>query len=320
MFPSSRPIFLPALLLSLAASPVRGHAQASPQTQQTTQAEAAAKAASQPSAKPVYTPAETAIIAEMKTLRATPDAQRGAKTTAIANEIAALPGGMSKLRLADSLSHLSTEGDFGHEMLQTVANTLTAALAQNPVPAKPAAAPDRDNRPAMPYFDLAKLVRYEHITTTLTDPEYDRAAALLISDEAELEKVDFTLTDLSGKSWTLSALRGKVVLVNFWATWCPPCRKEMPDLDALAHRFESQGLVVLSLSDEDRPKVAEYISSHNLNYPILLDTGGATAKSFHVQGIPKTFIFDRNGKLAAQSIDMRTRGQFLLMLAQAGIR
>jgi peroxiredoxin len=94
----------------------------------------------------------------------------------------------------------------------------------------------------------------------------------------------------------------------------------MPDLNILAHRFQKQGLVVLSLSDEDRPKVAEYISSHNLTYPILLDAGGTTAKSFHVEGIPKSFVFDRNGKLATQSIDMRTQGQFLLMLAQAGIR
>jgi len=119
----------------------------------------------------------------------------------------------------------------------------------------------------------------------------------------------------------LSKLRGKVVLVNFWATWCPPCRKEMPDLDTLAHRFAKQGLVVLSLSDEDdHAKVASYVASHKINYPILLDPEGATAKNFHVEGIPKTFIFNRDGKLAAQSIDMRTEGQFLAMLQQAGIK
>lgn len=299
MFFGRATVFLPAILLSFVASSVG--------------------ASSQSAAKPIYTPAETAIVAEMKTLRATPDSERGAKTSAIANEIAALPGGSNKLRLADDLSHLSTEGDFGHAILQTVADTLSAALAQSPIPASAAKA-GGDNRPAMPYFDLAELVRYEHVTTTLKDAEYNRAQALLTSDEAEVEKADFTLTDLTGKSWTLSKLRGKVVLVNFWATWCPPCRKEMPDLNTLAHRFEKQGLVVLSLSDEERPKVADYISSHDLTYPILLDTGGATAKSFHVEGIPKSFIFDRNGKLAAQSIDMRTQGQFLQMLAQAGLR
>jgi peroxiredoxin len=302
-----------ALLLTLVTSPMYASAQASPQTQEKAQNQSAAQAA----AKPVYSPDETAIIAELKTLRATPDDQRGAKTTAIAVEIAALPAGSNKLRLAAGLSNLSTEGDFGHQTLQTVADTLSLALSQNPVPV---AGPGKPARPASPYLELAKLVRYEHVTTTLTDPEYERAQAILLADEAEVEKADFTLNDLSGKSWTLSALRGKVVLVNFWATWCPPCRKEMPDLNTLAHRFEKQGLVVLSLSDEDRPKVAGYVASHDLTYPILLDTGGAVAKSFHVEGIPKTFIFDREGKLAAQSIDMRTQGQFLAMLSQAGIQ
>jgi peroxiredoxin len=95
----------------------------------------------------------------------------------------------------------------------------------------------------------------------------------------------------------------------------------MPDLDTLAHRFAKQGLVVLSLTDEDdHAKVASYVSSHNINYPILLDADGATAKKFHVEGIPKTFIFDRSGKVAAQSIDMRTQGQFLAMLQQASIK
>jgi len=318
MLSSRSAILLPALLLTLSVSPLRALAQASEQTQATAQSQSAAKNAG----KTVYTPAETAIIAEMRTLRATPDAERGAKTSAIAAEIAALPGGPNKLRLANGLAGLSTEGDFGHEMLQHVATTLAAALEQSPIPAPadPGAGKGGDNRPASPYFELAQLVRYEHVTTTLKDPEFARAMDFLIADEKDVEKADFTLTDLSGHSWTLSALRGKVVLVNFWATWCPPCRKEMPDLNALAHRFEKQGLVVLSLSDEDRPKVAGYVSSHDLSYPILLDTGGATAKSFHVEGIPKTFLFDRNGKLAAESIDMRTQGQFLQMLAQAGIR
>jgi peroxiredoxin len=264
-------------------------------------------------AKPVYTADEQAVIAKLKTLRAVPDAQRGEATKQIAAQIDALPTGMNKLRLASGLSNLATEGDFGHDTLQAVANTLTQALAATPIPAR---TPDR---PASPYLQLAKYVRYEHVTTTLKDPEYDRAQAILLADEAEVEKADFTLSDLNGKSWTLSALRGKVVLVNFWATWCPPCRKEMPDLDALSHRFAGKGLVVLSLSDEDRDKVASYVSAHHLDYPILLDTGGTVAKSFHVEGIPKTFIFDRSGKLAAQSIDMRTQGQFLALLAQAGI-
>jgi peroxiredoxin len=94
----------------------------------------------------------------------------------------------------------------------------------------------------------------------------------------------------------------------------------MPDLNTLAHRFAKQELVVLSISDEDSAKVSAYVSAHDLKYPILLDPGLTAAKSFHVDGIPKSFIFDRTGKLVTESIDMRTQGQFLQMLALADIR
>jgi peroxiredoxin len=263
--------------------------------------------------KVVYTPAENAIVQQLRGLRDVPDQQRGARTTDIALQIRSLPTGPNKIRLAGGLANLSTEGDFGHDSLQAVATTLTATLIESPVPGK-------NGEPASPYLELARLVRYEHVTTDLKDPQYDQALTILQQNESEVEKADFTLTDLSGKSWTLSGLRGKVVLVNFWATWCPPCRKEMPDLNALAHRFAKQGLVVLSLSDEDSAKVSAYVSSHDLKYPILLDPGGTTAKSFHVDGIPKSFIFGRTGKLVTESIDMRTQGQFLQMLALADIR
>jgi peroxiredoxin len=94
----------------------------------------------------------------------------------------------------------------------------------------------------------------------------------------------------------------------------------MPDLDTLAHKFADQGLVVLSISDEDAAKVTSYILGHNLNYPILLDPGRKTNAAFHIEGIPQSFVFNREGKLVAQSIDMRTQGQFLQMLASADLK
>jgi peroxiredoxin len=263
---------------------------------------------------PDYSPAEKAIVDQIKTLRATPDTERGAKTTTIALEIRTLPAVSNKLRIAVGLTHLSTEGDFGHQTLQTVADTLAMTLAETPAP------PDKGGGPASPYTDLAKLVRYEHVTTTLENPQYTQALAELAANEAVIEKADFTLKDLQGKEWTFSTLRGKVVLVNFWATWCPPCRKEMPDLDTLAHKFADQGLVILSISDEDAAKVTSYVLGHNLNYPILLDPGRKTNAAFHIEGIPQSFVFNREGKLVAQSIDMRTQGQFLQMLAAADLK
>ncbi len=252
------------------------------------------------------------ITKELQNLRAVPDAQRGARTAEIALQIRALPAGMDKVKLADGLVHLSTEGDPGHEALQAVATTLATALTETPLP------PAKSGKPAMPYFDLAKLARFENVTTDFSGPELKQADDVLAANQAEIEKADFTLKDLKGKKVTLSELRGKIVLVNFWATWCPPCRKEMPDLDAINEHFKSQ-LVVLSISDEDAFKVNGFISPAGYRPTVLLDPGRKVAAQFHVDGIPQSFVFDAQGKLVAQSIDMRTQRQFLAMLAKAGL-
>jgi peroxiredoxin len=152
------------------------------------------------------------------------------------------------------------------------------------------------------------------------NPQYAAAMAKLESDDAKRQTADFTLADLQGKAWHLQDLKGKVVLVNFWATWCPPCRKEMPDLDALYNKFKNQGFVVLAISDEEAAKVTPYIAEHKISYPVMLDPGRKVNDAFIVEGIPKSFVYDRNGKMVAQSIDMRTKDQFLGMLAQAGLQ
>jgi peroxiredoxin len=162
-------------------------------------------------------------------------------------------------------------------------------------------------------------VRYEHVQASVEDPQFAQAMARLESDDQRRQDADFTLTDLEGKTWTLKQLHGKVVLVNFWATWCPPCRKEMPDMEKVYQRFRDQGLIVLAISDEEIGKVAPFVHDRKVSYPILLDPGRKTAMAFQVEGIPRSFLYDANGKLVAQAIDMRTQKQFLEMLAQAGL-
>ena len=93
----------------------------------------------------------------------------------------------------------------------------------------------------------------------------------------------------------------------------------MPDLDALYRRFKEQGLVILAISDEEAAKVKSYLAEKPVTYPILLDPGRKVNDLFLINGIPKSFVYDRKGKLVAQSIDMRTQKQFLEMLGQAGL-
>jgi len=256
---------------------------------------------------------EKPIAEGIGSLRRLTDDVRVRATKDLALQIRNLPVTPNKVRLAYGLAMLSTEGDFGHDTLQEVATTLADALREQPLPGKP-------GQPARAYVELAELVRYEHVEASLDDPQFATANSKMEADNAKREQANFTLPDLSGKAWTLKELPGKVVVLNFWATWCPPCRKEMPDLELLYQQFKDQGLVILAVSDEEAEKVKSFIAQGKFTYPILLDLGRKVNELFEIEGIPKTFVYDRNGKLVAQSIDMRTRRQFLEMLAQAGLK
>jgi peroxiredoxin len=140
------------------------------------------------------------------------------------------------------------------------------------------------------------------------------------ADDRQRQETSFTLVDLHGRPWSLKELKGKVVLLNFWATWCPPCRKEMPDLEALGKQFKDQGLLILSVTDDDPEKVKSYIEKQNITYPVLLDAGSKLSAQFQIYGIPRSFLYDRDGKMVSQAIDMRTRRQFLKILESAGLK
>jgi thiol-disulfide isomerase/thioredoxin len=256
---------------------------------------------------------ESTIQKEMSKLRSLSDADRPAATIKVASEIAMLPAGKNKVQDADDLSHLVTEGDQGADALQAVADTLAKALAETPIPAK-------GDEPPMPYMDLAKFVRYEGVTTTLSDPLYAKASDLLAKNDEDIAKADFSLKDMHNKTVTLSALRGKIVMVNFWATWCPPCRTEMPVLDGIQTRFESQGLVILGVTDENPFTVSSFLSGGSTYHPtILFDPGGKVHKEFHIEGIPRTYVFDRDGKLLGETIDQGTMKQFFAILQKTDL-
>jgi peroxiredoxin len=256
---------------------------------------------------PALNDREKAIVEELRGLRGVPDDKRGDATKRIAAEIRKLPANVLKVSLANNLANLATEGDFGPGTLQEVATTLAEALREQPSQENP------------PYLELAQLIRYEHVQVSLDNAQLAAAMATLEANDRDRQRANFTLTDVKGKSWTLKDLRDHVVLLNFWATWCPPCRKEMPDLDALSRQYQDQGLVVLAITDEEPAKVTTFLATHPVSYPILLDPGHKVNEQFHVDGIPKSFVYNRAGTLVAQAIDMRTRRQFLALLSRAGL-
>jgi peroxiredoxin len=263
--------------------------------------------------KTVWSAQEQPIVDQIKGLRKLDDTVRARTTKELALQIRQLPIVPNKLKLAGVLANLSTEGDFGRETLQEVTTTLASALREQPPAGKP-------GQPDDLYMWLASLVRYEHMQAQSDNPQFAEALSKLEAADAARQKVDFTLSDLQGNPWHLRDLKGKVVLVNFWATWCPPCRKEMPDLQALYDRYKDQGFVVVSISDEEAAKVQPFIAEQKITYPVLLDPGRKINDLFQVEGIPKSFVYNREGKLVAQSIDMRTRNQFQAMIAEAGLQ
>jgi len=107
---------------------------------------------------------------------------------------------------------------------------------------------------------------------------------------------DFQLQSLDGQTVSLGDLRGEPVLINFWATWCPPCRSEMPYIQEVYEEWVNRGLVVLAINiGESSSKVEEFRQSHGLSFAVLLDTKQDVAQRYNITGIPTTFFIDKDG-------------------------
>ncbi len=107
---------------------------------------------------------------------------------------------------------------------------------------------------------------------------------------------DFQLYNLDGNRVSLSDFRGKPVLINFWATWCPPCRAEMPYIQEIYEEWTNKGLLVLAINIGERSsKVEEFMRSNSLSFAVLLDTKQDVAQRYNITGIPTTFFIDKDG-------------------------
>jgi thiol-disulfide isomerase/thioredoxin len=112
------------------------------------------------------------------------------------------------------------------------------------------------------------------------------------------EPKNFTLKTLDGKQVSLNELRGKVVFLNFWATWCGPCREEMPSMEALYQRLKNNDLEFIAVDImENETDVGAFIKQNKINFPVALDIAGTVGSDYRVRGIPATFIINRNGKI-----------------------
>jgi peroxiredoxin len=109
---------------------------------------------------------------------------------------------------------------------------------------------------------------------------------------------DFTLHTLSGPNLRLQEQRGRVVMVNFWATWCSPCRQEMPQLNRLYEKYRASGFVLLGVNvDEDTRHAADVATKLGLKFPVLLDTDKAVSRAYDLNTMPSTVLIDRDGRV-----------------------
>ncbi len=113
--------------------------------------------------------------------------------------------------------------------------------------------------------------------------------------------IDFTLKDLNGKTHTLSDYRGKFVFLNFWTTWCPPCKKEMPSMQKLYKDSDKEKFVMLAVNAKEAKNVVQAFANKNgYTFPILLDSGYKVGGEYRVQAIPLTFLIDKEGRVVGK--------------------
>ncbi len=119
----------------------------------------------------------------------------------------------------------------------------------------------------------------------------------------EVASTDFTLSDLAGHQVSLSSYKGKLVILSFWATWCGPCKQEIPSVEALYQKLSSKGFTVVAVDvGEKAEDVASFVKSYKMTFPILLDTDGSVASQYDAGSIPTNYVVSRDGKLLARVV------------------
>ena len=109
----------------------------------------------------------------------------------------------------------------------------------------------------------------------------------------------FELVDLQGQTHTLEEFRGHPVVLNFWATWCPPCKAEMPALQSVYEKYSEDGLVLIGINVQENPAVIQqFIDDYGLTFPVFLDSTANTSRAYQQEAFPSTYFIDRDGRVA----------------------
>jgi len=117
---------------------------------------------------------------------------------------------------------------------------------------------------------------------------------------------DFSATGEDGETYRLSDYRGKYVLLNFWATWCPPCRKEIPSMERMWHKVKDKNLVILAVNvGEDADTIFRFSASYPMSFPALLDLDGKIIESYPVRGLPTSYIINPEGLVTHRAVGSR---------------
>jgi peroxiredoxin len=123
----------------------------------------------------------------------------------------------------------------------------------------------------------------------------------VIKPHVRMDAPDFVLKDIEGRQKGLTDFKGKVILLNFWATWCPGCREEMPSLEKLWKEFRTKGVVVIAIAiDRNREEVKSFATDLGLTFPILLDLEGVVRKNYEITVLPMTYIIGKDGKISGR--------------------
>jgi peroxiredoxin len=124
--------------------------------------------------------------------------------------------------------------------------------------------------------------------------------------QAGMPAPDFELTDIEGTTHRLSDYRDKVVIINFWATWCPPCRAEMPSMDRAWAQLEDEDIVMLAVNvGEDEDTIFQFTANYPVTFPLLMDRDSKVVEAWPIRGLPTTFVIDPGGRLAYRAIGGR---------------